>query len=1066
MTTPIPFPTTAGHHPVVVGEGAFHDAAVVFLPSTLYKPNARSMGDLKPLQAVGQVARGLQALAFLVHHPDVGEASFAERLADPKARLPSPMPTHYFTANDGQRAARTRQFLEVVYAPDGATVVGWRLFLFNVDPSTNFARGVRNLLALNGRAHAAAASSSRFRPPPPPRRSEQYKRLLSLGDWAYGVCDAYLASQTMANAKLDVYDPEKPLDDNRSENPCNPYTVFALERAVAIPSASARQRTLFEYRSEAGADGVVRYHFPEPDRVWEIDSELFHPNTLDAWEFPTNRTLERSPLAELSLFADRGTYRDQILGALAATRGFVASEFQYKTNDDLALLAVCGQKLLAQRRDGATTFAEELRTVHAFKRGFLEQFRKFWCEDSNLSMPVKKMLAWENQGRVDAEEAGRPFTMATPQLPVDRGLSPFANLMIRRMVQYEQLLQTSTVHRELLITLVARLDAYRRSFDLHTHPLLAGAGSSSKSYILNCIEKLSIPGTVQTVTHITAKADAVDENQNDVITLFHEMPKSLIGVEEKGETGDPMFKERLTSNKFKTKLFCVDEDTGKRSNRVAESECIGMLGGCTNDPPGKIPEALRSRFMVMMCPQVVRRGREVMDLFGTTLSPAMKAKRDVMVLEHQREQYLVCLVEKLIWCGVLADVDMEVAHTIFRSVLGNLEQVGIHVSDPRKYTRITNTARTLAIMAAVDLVFNSPGADDQPFDVRALLAVEPHLLCSEEIAYFTLTLLQAEYINPIERHVGEILAKECHYSREERNDANYRPAPEASETGFTDFNFVQKKAAFTFLLAGEVCKKMRKYKSSTHNVDAVLRDLLQRTVYAPLRDAAAPGGGGAEPVPILEYDRNTEGGMFYVSTAWLDRVLATDYDALMRTAIRETFHRHSRPRTILLGETFRDEGGLPHLWRTLEVVPNPDHQLVVENAAYKSDFEHRVLFGDAAPSAWQTAQNHPRHVLDDDCEELEWCRHMDAIGCPDDQGHDALPANAEACLRERHPDLPSNAYPDEWAARHRADTARANVGSVAGMKRRRDGTRREVRRRVKRPDPPPADNTLGERIFS
>ena len=160
------------------------------------------------------------------------------------------------------------------------------------------------------------------------------------------------------------------------------------------------------------------------------------------------------------------------------------------------------------------------------------------------------------------------------------------------------------------------------------------------------MEKLSIPGTVQTVTHITAKADAIDENQNDIITFFHEMPKDLIGVEEKGETGNPMFKERLTSNRFKTKLWCVDEETGKRTNRVADSECIGIIGGCTNDPPGRIPEALRSRFMIIMCPQVVRHGREVIDQFGSALPPAVKAKRDGMMHEHRCEQYLVCLMEK------------------------------------------------------------------------------------------------------------------------------------------------------------------------------------------------------------------------------------------------------------------------------------------------------------------------------------------------------------------------------------------------------------------------------------
>ena len=206
-------------------------------------------------------------------------------------------------------------------------------------------------------------------------------------------------------------------------------------------------------------------------------------------------------------------YRDQILDIMEATHGFAREDFSFNRQSDFAILEQVASKIQNRELGRLKLESEKQAWLRSFKLGLMEDFRKFWCLESHISVNIKHMMRWEESRRLAAEEEKRAFTLTTPHKPVDTSLSPFANLMVRRLVQYEKLLKTSTVHRELLITLVASRDAYRRSFDLHTNPLLAGAGSSSKSYILNCVEKLSIPGTVQTVTHITAKADAIEDDE-------------------------------------------------------------------------------------------------------------------------------------------------------------------------------------------------------------------------------------------------------------------------------------------------------------------------------------------------------------------------------------------------------------------------------------------------------------------------------------------------------------------------------------------------------------------------
>jgi len=1040
----ISIPYDESNHPAVLDDVSFETVAVIFVPTAMYKPNARVFGDLKTQKSIRPIGQVLQMISHLVYHPELCKQSESSEMVDPGhghadgSASEALNPQWYFVKEgDDTPRPKTRQFVEAVYARDMTTVIGWRWFVFGSDPAFDLGVGVSNILLSNGIEHQKSLNQSRRGGPKAPRRRwEGYKRLLSRSDWAYGVCDTYLNKREMFRHKEAIHSKQWNLWSE--ENPANPYRVLTIDRAVNIRDANVSQSSIMSYVS-VDAESSKHYRFPFPEHVWEIDSEYFNPGVVDRMEFPTEqkRTVD-SPLRDICLFrgnGDGGEYREQILDIMEATHGFAREDFSFNRQSDFAILEQVASKIQTRELGRLKTEAEKQKWLQNFKLGLMEDFRKFWCRESHISHNIKQMMVWEEGRRLEAEENTVPFTLTTAHHPIDTALSPFANLMVRRFIHYEKLLKTSTVHRELLITLVATRDAYRRSFDLHTNPLLAGAGSSSKSYILNCVEKLSIPGTVQTVTHITAKADAIDENQNDLITLFHEFPQSLMGFDQQQTaTGDPMFKERLTSNKFKTKLFCVDEDTGKRSNRIAESECIGVMGGCTNDPPGKIPEALRSRFLMIMCPQIVRDGHEVIDQFGSKPIRELSLKKDEMVKEHHIEQYLICLVHKLIWTKVLSDVNLSLAHTIFRNVLGHLDKEGIGTKDPRHYTRLENTARTLTIMHAIEIVINTPGGAlfNKPFELRDLFALEEYLFCTEEIAFFTISLLQDMYINPAERNMALVLsASIAHYPPVDgdESDCHFK----CDEDGEIDRNYVFIKGDHTWNIAHKIARSMRKNKSSPENIQAILSDLLTRTVLA-----RAPDGGVARRMPIFEFDRNKKQG--YIATAWLDRVRDPSFAHLMQKAIRGTFHKHSRKRTILIGETHLSDD-MPHIWRTMEVVPNPENTLIVHNTGYQTPFEQSCLFGSSGVSPPSTSV-FPSYRVDDDLELIEFLHHLDTIGKDDDAAQDALPAYSEEALQAEFPDTGQHAYPDAFIAQYRQiiEAQQLAAHKYSGIRHRSDGT--------------------------
>lgn len=956
-------------HPYSVQENARSVLCVYFSLQT-FTTHASSFKDFKSFRSAQQMARLVQLTAYIVQNPHLayapGEEDEKYDASATKASIPPLRASEkYFTSASGEYRTKTQQFIECVKGKDDVTVVGYRLWIMSYDPCFDLALGILNTISLM-KKQKQMQEKRLFLSNSMPTESEKYRHIVDLNCWSEGICDSYLMTQVMSSKREQIHNPDTPL--NNQMNPAHPCNVFTMERAMEYATKDGAQQVQCQMDNYVDMNGT--YMFPYPERVWRIHSEQYDPRVMAVLEFPNHSRAGIGPSISGSIHDGTG-FSEAALGVLTTQYGFGRGELEQLKKSDLLLIAEMAKRdmatLLKQPVNTTSEQQDFIRSYHQLKANKLIDFKKIWNVDSNLSLISLEMIRWYNALDTAAREAQPPrdFKVSRQHIVHDTSLSIFGNMMAQRLLDYEQILQTSTVHRELFIARIATYDAYRRSFGLHTNPLFTGSGSSSKSFILECIESTSIPKTVQTITHITAKADAIDGNQNDIITFFHEMPMSLIGMDKNmsSQTGDPTFKERLTSCKYKTKMFHRDEETGKRSNRYAESECIGIIGGCTNDPPGKIGEALRSRFYVIMCPQIIRQHHEVIDYFGSSTSDMKRIKKNEYIQQSQIEQYLVAITYKMIWAGVLCDVNMSICHRVFHAVLKEMEKDGVRVNDPRNYTRLLNTARTLTILRAIEIVFHIETSSqyNQPFSLDSFVHLQPHLICTEEIAFFTLTLMSDQYVNPFENKVIEALCKAAKFPLHQSVwDTPEQPLInfKQDDSGVNDFNYISIPGNIWDVATVAAGLMSKEHKSSKENIHAILKSMTERKICGTHRSQPGPSGKTDtknEFMLVVSTRKET-----YVSVEFIERMLDNTKSFSMINCIRKTFHKHTRQRRIVLGSTQINKD-CPHVFNVMRTFPT-DKFMRVSNIDWTPDSDEQ-----------------PEYIVNTCLERLEVDKHIDSL---------------------------------------------------------------------------------------
>lgn len=293
--------------------------------------------------------------------------------------------------------------------------------------------------------------------------------------------------------------------------------------------------------------------------------------------------------------------------------------------------------------------------------------------EADISEIGHTILSWGNT------PAAREFRVK--HIKFDPSLSTFANMCVRRMEQVDDYLLVSNTHALFFIMMYARLDAYRHSNGLHFNLFGSGVGGTSKTYCFDLLEKVSIPGTVEQLTYETLRANAIDRDNNDTITLMNETPDDMMVNKVGGaNTGVSSFKERLTSLRVTVKLFHQDEATGFRDQRVSKSDCIGVWFGVTNESFDKMDEALLTRFFQAFFTETYREGRDIVGLMNAnqSMTDEERAKGKRFETELMVEQLRYFHVEKLIMTGGLPDFDSTCTRVYLRKLMEKLGEQGYH----------------------------------------------------------------------------------------------------------------------------------------------------------------------------------------------------------------------------------------------------------------------------------------------------------------------------------------------------------------------------------------------------
>lgn len=550
---------------------------------------------------------------------------------------------------------------------------------------------------------------------------------------------------------------------------------------------------------------------------------------------------------------------------------------------------------------------------------------------------------------------------------IDPDLSVFANMKVMDMLSYEMILTTSTSHRELDIISIFQLSAFEHSYSLKSNVFATGEHSTGKSKALEEAEKFLIPGLAKRLIRQTQNANSIDDDMCYGVRYFHEAPPVMLGIDPKGgSTGaDAGLKDILTGQKHSVETLVFEEGTSKRISRVAESDQIGAMILSSNADFGAVDPALQSRFFHIRMPDNNRDGKRVTQLMYIQkmfddLTP------DRLYTQMQTNNFLLFWAERLIQANVLFDVDLTVMNVLFNEVSAFMERRGIDMSDPRPYTRLRNTCRTLTLQTAIEFRFHSEYAriennHHKAFKLVDLLDIQPALVCSEEIFYFSFTLLRDEWQHPLKvasirkmaEHLFRYLAEgETMFARShDTSMTNTATASGAASNSFhpvgrsraeheaetnahapvmtndpdnTDWNYLAVKRHPDQVYT-EICNAMHKPKPSIDHIRGFIKPLFSHMIKTHRRtdpDLRKPVPDTNERITIPAMKQEwikTQGGsrevFTYISVAFLEMVYgigvfnrrfqrACDIPVidLFEQAVRSTFHKYTRRRKkILLG---------------------------------------------------------------------------------------------------------------------------------------------------------------------
>jgi len=310
--------------------------------------------------------------------------------------------------------------------------------------------------------------------------------------------------------------------------------------------------------------------------------------------------------------------------------------------------------------------------------------------------------------------------------------------------------------------------------------VLAGEKSCAKSYMLAAVSKMFFPGVFDDVTHRTAMSEMTSGQNDMLIRAMDETPAWMLGgggagaAEFEGSAANSAHKSLQTNKIGHTRT--IDMSDGDRKTVDFYSSNIGTALYATNVrlPPASSPAMARLIVVSVDCIDPTNEDA-IEKLLLKLQEPELEKVQNDALESRQLINFYVMLFELYIAMGICAPIQMDAWVIYFQRYCEKMQACGFVLSDPKKVVQITELARTMTLVYAIqiglfsEISYNQRKVDplnpESPYvkfwDTAPYFIdlVQRHCVCTRSITVYVMSLCRDMWANKLRLDILEAAHK-------------------------------------------------------------------------------------------------------------------------------------------------------------------------------------------------------------------------------------------------------------------------------------------------------------------
>ncbi len=496
-----------------------------------------------------------------------------------------------------------------------------------------------------------------------------------------------------------------------------------------------------------------------------------------------------------------------------------------------------GQRLNAEIAAFKRTVSVEddmyAKGLHELRKKGIGELRQMVMESTKVSTAtiyVREMIV--DQKPADIMECLTYYTE----------LTSFGNLVAHVMFIFDHIMGMNTNFKIMMEALIMGLGVYRFTFDMVINMFVTGEAEAGKSYMMELLKTILLPGVADFVSHETAKARTTSTNVYNRGVLRDEMPFDMFGITKEGKKvdSDPIAKTLLTKREVETFEFFRDPLTGKRiSKRVACMQQIFQFIA-TNTIIPEDTNAMMTRFLHEITARQVRAEGEFRKYNGNDQT-IVTLREHAIKYFHQIQKYML-LIETAIAMGIFPDVDRTLFNQVTSSIFAVFKTRGIPSPSKRTVERLWCAVRTMTLFHGSHMEYfseiglanrSNPDGSARPFSFSDLPKCIKWFCPTLEIIIFCLTLMENSFVNTYEKELSRVCAILLKWPP--RGDLDEKRFMDATTNGRAtrNWNYIQITDSELTTLAGRIRNKMNPAPSD-EDVRGLITNLKNKSLVVPV----------------------------------------------------------------------------------------------------------------------------------------------------------------------------------------------------------------------------------------